>query len=143
MGDTDDLGPGEQPLMLVRARIPRSASGILTLAPLALLVWAFDAVRNRRQLGEARRATAGIGFPLDRRMRVLVTTRRLLVWRDRGGRSPEPLGTVPREDVLAARLPFIGGGSWRVVELQLRAGYVIRFQVEASLAEQFVQLLDT
>lgn len=76
-------------------------------------------------------------------MRILVTTRRLLVWRQRGARSPEQLGTVPREDVLAACLPFVGGGSWRFVELHLRVGCLIRFQVEESLAEQFVQLVDT
>jgi hypothetical protein len=39
---------------------------------------------------------------------------------------------------LAARLPFVGGGSWRFVELRLRAGFLIRFQVEEPLAEQFV-----
>jgi hypothetical protein len=138
-----DLTPGEEPLLLVRARIPRSASGILTFASLHLLVWAFDAVRNRRKMDHARRAAAGIGFPLDRRMRILVTTRRLLVWRQRGVQSPEQLGTVHRDDVLAARLPFVGGGSWRFVELHLRAGFLIRFQVEETLAEQFVQLLDT
>jgi hypothetical protein len=140
---TDDLTPGEEPLLLVRARIPRSATGILTLAPLSLLVRAFDAAQNRRQLDHARRATAGVGFPLDRRMRILVTTRRLLVWRQRGAQAPERIGTVQRDDVLAARLPFVGGGSWRFVELQLRVGVLIRFQVEKPLADQFVQLLGT
>jgi hypothetical protein len=140
---TDDLTPGDEPLLLVRARIPGSASAILTFVPLALVVRALDAVRNRRQIGHTRRATAGVGFPLDRRMRILVTTRRLLVWRRRGARSLERLGAVPRDDVLAARLPFVGGGPWRFVELDLRAGYLIRFQVEGPLAEQFVRLLDT
>jgi hypothetical protein len=140
---TDDLTPGDEPLLLVRARIPGSASAILTFVPLALVVRALDAVRNRRQIGHTRRATAGVGFPLDRRMRILVTTRRLLVWRQRGAQAPERIGTVQRDDVLAARLPFVGGGSWRFVELQLRVGVLIRFQVEKPLADQFVQLLGT
>jgi hypothetical protein len=140
---TDGLTPGEEPLLLVRARMPRASSGIHTFASLYVLVWAFDAVRNRRRMAHARRATAGIGFPLDRRMRILVTTRRLVVWRQRGTQSPEQLGTVPRDDVLAARLPFVGGGSWRFVELDLRAGFLIRFQVKQPLAEQFVQLVNT
>jgi len=134
----DELAPGEEPVLLVRARIPRSASGVLTFPPLHLLVGAFDAVRNRRHVDDLRRATADVGLPLDRHMRMLVTTRRLLVWRERRAQPPDLLGTVARTDVLAARLPFVGGASWRFVELRLRTGYLVRFQVEGALAEHFV-----
>jgi hypothetical protein len=110
--------------------------GLLTFPPLGLLLRAFDAVRNRRQLQRVRGATADIGFPLDRRMRILI-------WRERRAHAPERLGAMARDDVVAARLPFVGGASWRFVQLRLRAGYLISFQVEATLADQFVAHLST
>jgi hypothetical protein len=138
---TAGLGPDEEPVLLVRARVPRYGTGLVTFPPVGLLVRAFDAVSNRRHLQHLRREGAAIGLPLDRRMTMLVTSQRLLVWRERGSRGPEPLGALDLDDVLTARLPFVGGGAWRFVELHLRSGYLVRFQVEGALADQFVERL--
>ncbi|HEY3141039.1 MAG TPA: hypothetical protein VGJ86_07905 [Acidimicrobiales bacterium] len=138
---TSGLRGSERPVLLVQARLPKVATGFLTIIPVGLIIRAVDFVRNRRLLNRTRQRAVDLGFPLDRHMTILVSTERLLVWRRGGGRAAQPLGGVELSDVSTARLPFVGGGRWRFVELVLNRGLVVRFQVEGHLAERFVESL--
>jgi hypothetical protein len=139
---TTGLRESEEPLLHTRARLPLARTGFLTIVPIGTVIQAIDLARNRLKLQRIRQRAAAVGFPLDRRMAILLTTERILVWRTRTGRAPELLGDIEITDVEAARLPFVGGGNWRLVELQLATGYVVRFQVERTHAPSFVAALN-
>lgn len=137
----DELRPSERPIVMVRARLPRAATGFLTFASIGALIRIVDIVRDRRHVARIRRTSAQVGFPLDRRMTILVSDERVLVWRARTGRGPQLLGHVDLSDVLSAHLPFVGGSPWRFVEIR-RHNSIVRFQIEGRLAEQFVDTIN-
>jgi hypothetical protein len=138
---TVKLSDSESAVAFTRARVSRGATGGHTFLLVWVFIWIADAVRNRRQIRDVRERSAALGFPLDRNMAMVATTDRLLVWRTgRGG--PTQLGQVARSEIASARLPYIGGGPWRTVELRMVNGVGIRFKVEAATAELFTNALD-
>ena len=89
-----------------------------------------------------RARSQAIGFPLDQRMAILLTDQKIMVWRVRRLQRLRPtlLGTVPRDAIASAHLPYIGG-SWRTVELRLADGTGVRFLVEPTKAQEFADAL--
>jgi hypothetical protein len=124
------------------ALVPRSQSPGLSFLGIRVVVEAVDLVRSRLALRTIRVRSANLGFPLDRKMAILATSQRLLIWRAsrQGLRAPKLLGEVARDHIASARLPFIGGG-WRVVEVNLVDGSGVRFLADRRFAEQFVGVL--
>jgi hypothetical protein len=137
---TGGLAETEDALAYAKALLPRGATGGHTFIAVWFFVWIVDAIRNRRHLRNIRERSSALGFPLDRHMVMLVTSDRLLVWKT-GRRSPEVLGQVPRSEIIAAKLPYVGGSAWRTVELRLNSGYGIRFKIDGASAEGFVSAL--
>jgi len=137
-----DLHASERPVLLVRAQVPRQRTGGYTHILVHAFLWVADAVRGRRHMKAVRERSAALGFPLDRHMSILLTNERLRLWRTSSGRAPEHLGDVDLVDVRSVRLPFVGGGPWRFVELELKRGVTVRFQVEGARAEELVSTLD-
>jgi len=124
------------------ALVPRSHSPGLSFLGIRIVVEAVDLVRSRLALRTIRDRSANLGFPLDRKMAMLATSRRLLIWRAsrHALRAPKLLGEIARDHISSARLPFIGGG-WRVVEVNLVDGSGVRFLAHGRYAEQFAGVL--
>jgi hypothetical protein len=114
----------------------------LTFLGVRVFVEVADLVRSRVALGKLRARSLVAGFPLDRKMAMLITTHRLVIWRAsrRDFRAPRLLGEVARCQIKSARFPFVGGG-WRIVDVHLIDGHGVRFLVDGRAAEEFVAAL--
>jgi hypothetical protein len=136
------IGADEVPIAFTWARIPRSQSPGLSFLGIRVVVEVVDLVRSQLALKTIRERSDNLGFPLDRKMAMLATSRHLLIWRAsrHGLRAPKLLGAVARDHITSARLPFIGGG-WRVVEVNLVDGSGVRFLADGRYAEQFAGVL--
>src|SRR5437867_2201611 len=64
-------------------------------------------------------AVERVRIPLDRRMAMAVTSKRLLLWSVtwRSRNKPAFLGEIPLSDIATAELPYIGKG-WRVAHIR-------------------------
>ena len=102
-----------------------------------------DFFRGRVALRKLRADSAAAGFPLDRKMAMVVTTDRLLIWRAarHSPRLPVLLGDVPRARITSATFPYVGGG-WKVVRVELEDGVRVQFFVDPVSAVAFVDALD-
>ena len=136
------LEDGEVPLVLARARVPvggRYAMGV-TFFSVGMILRIVDLVSCRRRIQRLRRQSQELGFPLDQRMLLAVTDRRLLMAKDVRGRPPLILGKVPRTDIVNARLPYAGGG-WKLLELRLSGDRGVRLFIDRADAQDFVAAL--
>lgn len=134
------LGEGEQALAFARARLPRVGTRRTTFIAVHLVVEAVDAVRNRRALRRARAIGTMTGFPLDRRMALVITAERLVIFRAPRVGAVEKLGEVPRSRIVSASMPYLGGG-WRTVMIRTSDGLIVRLQVDRERADTFVNAL--
>lgn len=137
------MNAGEVPLVFTRARLrsprPGGTGGvswfgpILTIVGLVRFIWHSIAARQARAL-----IPVG-GVPLKSTMAILVTSQRVIFWDTRPLRlrAPTLLGTLSRDEITSARLPYVGGG-WRTVELRYADGFGLRFLAEPSKAQEFV-----
>jgi len=110
------LRPDEVPLTFLWARVPGTHVRTRTFASILGFILVFDTVRNRAALPELRLCSLANGFPLDRKMAIVVTTKRLLIWRASPRRlmAPVLLGEVSRRSIASAHLPFVGGRGGRL-----------------------------
>jgi hypothetical protein len=133
----------ELPLAFVWARVPRPRTARATFLSIHFVVEAIDLVRGKLKLRELGERSVAMGFPLDRNMAMLATDARLVIWRAsrRGSAAPTLLGEVSRGQIASARLPFIGGGRWPPVEVNLINGQRVRFLADGQGAERFAQVL--
>jgi hypothetical protein len=72
------LHQGEQARIAIRARVARRYTETVTWITFAPFIAAFDWLSNALHLRRARNANADIGFPLHRKMLLVVTGERLL-----------------------------------------------------------------
>ena len=136
------LEDGEEPMALARARVPvggRYATGV-TFFSVGTILRIVDLLSRRRQLQRLRRQSQKVGFPLDQRMILAVTDRRLLIAKDVRGRRPVILGEVPRADIVNARLPYLGDG-WKLLELMLTGDRGVRLFIDRADAQGLIATL--
>jgi hypothetical protein len=109
------------PLRSRGSRLPRFGTRFTTLYPIGTIIRAVDLVRNRLHLAKVRGASLGLGFPLDRHMAMLVTPRRLLIWKAHRypRRVGDLLGEVPQAKIAAAKMPFSSTGPWRTIRVSM------------------------
>jgi len=133
----------EKAVAFTWALAPGRRTNTNTFVAIWPFIYAFDLLRSRRDRPKLREVTAAAGFPLDRKMAMLATTQRLVIWSaaQRGVKKPALLGEVARDWIFSARLPYVGGG-WRVVEIRLIDGRAIRFYADRHHADKFAAALD-
>lgn len=131
-------------LSVAWARVPRFGTSFGTFIPLGVVIRAVDRVRNRLHMAKLRKATLHLGFPLERNMAMVVTPRRLLIWKaHRHPRSVgEFLGEVPQSRIITAKMPFSNTGPWRTMHLSLTDTTPFRFQVDSKASESLILALD-
>jgi hypothetical protein len=97
----------------------------------------FDATQKRREIGEVEKRSALDGLPLRRRMTVMVTTGRLIVWTAdwRMHNLKARSGELSLSRTASASRPFVGGGRWKTIQIRTRDDAVLQFQVESSSVE--------
>jgi hypothetical protein len=138
------LDDGEPALAFTWARVQKFGTRFGTFYPIGTVVRAVDRVRNQLHLAKLRKATSGVGFPLERNMAMVVTSNRLLIWK--AHRHPrrigEFLGEVSQARIATAKTPFSNSGPWKTVRLWLIDRTRLQFQVEATASERFVSVLD-
>jgi len=95
-------------------------------------------------MANLRKVTLELGFPLERNMAMVVTPKRLLIWKAR--RHPRTvgafLGEVPQARITTAKMPFSNSGPWRTVRLSLTDTTPFRFQVDANASGSLISALD-
>jgi hypothetical protein len=135
-----DLEADEIVMAFARARLPRVRTARATFMSIHFVVEVIDSFRNRRKMREVRARGHEVDFPLDQRIAMAVTNRRLLIWRAVRVGAPTLIGSVPRERITSAVVPYVGGG-WRTVEIGTVEGLAVRFLVANSQHEGFVAAL--
>jgi hypothetical protein len=138
-----DVAPSEAAIAFAWARTPRPRTPRATFVSIHVAVEVVDWFRGKVALRKLRTRSAAGGFPLDRKMAMVVTTDRLLIWRAarHGVRPPVLLGEVPRARITSASFPYVGGG-WKVVRVQLQDGVRVQFFVDPASADEFVVALN-
>jgi hypothetical protein len=124
-----------------RITISRRRSGT---SPVFYLVLApFEAAQKRREIGAIESRSALDGLPLRRRMALVVTTSRLVVWRAdwRMHNLKDRSGELPLSRIASASRPFVGGGRWKTIQIRTREDAVFQFQVEASSVQPVLAAL--
>ncbi len=103
----------------------------------------FEAAQKRREIGVIEKQSALDGLPLRRRMAIMVTTDRLIVWttdwrmHDLKARS----GELSLSRIDSASRPFVGGGRWKTIQIRTLDDAVFQFQIEASSVEPVLAAL--
>src|ERR1700677_5044568 len=137
------LNPGENIILVSRIRLPKTYTNATSFFAVIIFVRLFDEIRNLLILKRVREQSQSLNFPLDRRMTVCVTERRILIWRvRRASSSLRFLGDVPRERIRSANNPYASHGSWKVVVIEIIEGHNIQLFIDANSSEAFSQLLN-
>ena len=138
------LAAGEQPVAFTWAEVAPVGTPGTAPAFVHLVIAVVDLVRSRLRMRRVCAQAASAGFPLDRRMALLVSSRRLLVWSASGfpRRIRELLSERPLSSIASATLPYTGGGGWRTIAIELAEGIGVRIQIQAQAAEKVVSALD-
>jgi hypothetical protein len=100
-----------------------SAGGARVRRPYSIPCWLpFDATQTRREIGEVEKRSALDGLPLRRRMTVMVTTGRLIVWTAdwRMHNLKARSGELSLSRIASASRPFVGGGRWKTIQIRTR-----------------------
>lgn len=136
------LDAGEEPVIFVRARVQRRRTGGDTWVGIHVALALIDLVWSARAIRHLSGQTAELGFPLSRRMGILVTSSRVLVWDDWSSQANAPVA-FPRRNVVAAGIPFVSQGArqWRTASVDLTNGCRVFLQVEGDQAQAFVDAL--
>jgi hypothetical protein len=137
-----ELSASERPESFAWAAIPRQRTPGMTEASIRFLIEVVDLIRSPFARRKLRERSAGVGFPLDHKMAMVVTNERVIIWRSsrRSLRSPVLVGSVPRSRIRSASFPFVGG-HWKLVEVSLTTGARVRFRVDNQNAAAFVTSL--
>jgi hypothetical protein len=137
------LGDGEEVRVFTWAQIPLSRLRGTSFASIVALLLIGDQILQKRRRRRLAQGSRDVGFPMDRFMAVLVTDRRLVVWRATKlpRRVREQLSERRLDEIESASLPFVGGGKWRSVVLTTRDGIGVRFAVEREQAGRLVASL--
>jgi len=140
---SSDIATSETAIAVAWARTPRPNTPGTTFYSIHAAIEVVDFFRGRVALRKLRADSAAAGFPLDRKMAMVVTTDRLLIWRAarHSPRLPVLLGDVPRARITSATFPYVGGG-WKVVRVELEDGVRVQFFVDPVSAVAFVDALD-
>jgi hypothetical protein len=138
-----DLADEETAVVFTWARITISRK-IRGTSPLFHLVLApFEVAQKQREIGAIEKQSALDGLPLRRRMALLVTTSRLIVWTaDWRLHNLKALsGELPLSTIESASRPFVGGAQWKTIQIRTLEDAVFQFQVPASSVESVLAAL--
>jgi hypothetical protein len=113
---------------------PDPGSAFLSYAALPLLLlWRRIAAKRLHQ-----QALTSSGFPMARRMLLVPTGHRLLVWSARKGFAPDKfLGDLAYARITGAASPTVGQG-WRTVVIDMADGDPVSIKVAAKNIESFM-----
>jgi hypothetical protein len=133
------LEPGEEPVVVLLARVPRARTRTNTWVSFHLFIWAFDLVLNALRMRQTTAASGDVGFPLYRKMLLVLTEGRLLIWRVAWPRSADAPVSVPRSRVVEVRAPVMTTvpRRWRSCAIRLDGGHEAWLLLQGDEADGF------
>jgi hypothetical protein len=132
------LSNEETAVVFTWARITISRKSRGTSPLFHFLLAPFEAAQKRREIRGIEKRSALDGVPLRRRMALLVTTSRLIVWTAdwRLHNLKARSGELP-----LSRIEFVGGAQWKTIQIRTLDDAVFQFQVAASSVEPVLAAL--
>jgi hypothetical protein len=137
------LSNEETAVVFTWARITISRKSRGTSPLFHFLLAPFEAAQKRREIRGIEKRSALDGVPLRRRMALLVTTSRLIVWTAdwRLHNLKARSGELPLSRIESASRPFVGGAQWKTIQIRTLDDAVFQFQVAASSVEPVLAAL--
>jgi hypothetical protein len=137
------LSKDETVVVFTWARITISRRSRGTSPVFYFLLAPFEAAQKRREIRDIEKRSARDGLPLRRRMAIIVTTNRLIVWMAdwRMHDLKAPSGELSLSRIASASRPFVGGGQWKTIQIRTLDDGLFQFQVEASSVEPVLAAL--
>jgi hypothetical protein len=116
-------------------RMPRQ--GQMTVAPVGLLIRLGYVVADQFRGRRLNRRSADAGFAIARRMRLTLTSQRILLWEASvSGPHRDLLGAYPTDELLSVECPYSRSPRNRSTVFTFRSGYVVRISVETAMADR-------
>jgi hypothetical protein len=130
------LREGERRSPIYRAISPNPDPGSAFLSYPALpLLWLWRSIAHKRSHQKVMRSST---FPVARRMLLVPTGTRLLVWSARRGFKPgDFLGDIASDRIVGAVSPTVGQG-WRTVVIEMVDGDPVSIKLSASAVDRFI-----